>query len=294
MKQLSLDFPAEQSDSAPRSKRRREWLPKAQPFLKWAGGKRALLPELRKRVGKFPGRYFEAFLGGAALFFELAPRKAVLSDVNLRLVRCYRALRDDVEGLIGLLTEHAQQHCKEHYYAVRALDVDRCSDVELAAWLIYLNHTCFNGLYRVNKSNRFNVPMGRYVNPTICNAPLLRACSTALKHCEIEHLDFQSLSERPRAGDVVYFDPPYVPLSASSSFTSYSQEGFTDADQVRLRDTALELKRRGVRVILSNAWAPRVLELYAPPAFRVSQVMVPRMVNSKASGRAPVPEALIV
>jgi DNA adenine methylase len=264
----------------------------ARPFLKWAGGKRQLLTELLHHTPRNLRRYHEPFLGGGALFFALKPARAVLSDVNLRLIRTYRGVKSDVEGVIELLEGYRERHSSEFFYELREVDIDRGSDAEVAAWFIYLNKTGFNGLYRVNRDNRFNVPFGRYARPAICDSVTLRACARALKGAEILHIDFEQAVERAERGDFVYFDPPYAPLSATASFTSYTSGGFDAAAQERLRDTARKLKRRGVRVLLSNSDMPLVRELYKS-GFKVEEVSALRPVNSKASKRGAVTELLI-
>lgn len=260
------------------------------PFLKWVGGKRQLLPELVSRLPKRFGVYHEPFIGGGALFFHLQPDLACIADVNLRLVRTYRAIRDRVDDVIDVLREYP--HDKEFYLELRARDIDVCDDVEVAAWFIYLNRTGFNGLYRVNRRNGFNVPFGKYKRPTICDEPLLRACSEILSGAAILHQPFDCVLEQARAGDFVYFDPPYVPVSRTSSFTSYAKNGFSLADQARLRDVALELKRRGVKVMLSNSAAPIVHELYAE-GFEREVIQAKRSINCKGKGRGKVGELLI-
>jgi len=262
----------------------------ARPFLKWAGGKRQLLPSLLRHAPENPRRYFEPFVGGGALFFALRPRKAVLADVNKRLIRAYKGVRNDVDRVIRLLKRYP--HDSEFFYAFRDAKIDDGTDAEVAAWFIYLNKTGFNGLYRVNRANRFNVPFGRYVDPTICNEPVLRACSAALANADLRVEDFESVVQKAKRGDFVYFDPPYVPLSATSSFTSYTSGGFGDAEQRRLRDTARRLKERGVHILLSNSSAQSVRELYAE-GFDITEVSATRVVNSKATGRGAVVELLI-
>lgn len=264
--------------------------PTAHPFLKWAGGKRQLLARLQARMPQRIGRYFEPFVGGGALFFALNPDDAVLSDGNVRLVRTYWAIRNSVEDVIARLRNYP--HDKDFFMRLRVMDIDACPDAEVAAWLIYLNRTAFNGLYRVNSRGGFNVPFGRYKNPTICDADNLRACSRALRHARILHKDFEAAVADARTGDFVYLDPPYVPLNATSDFTSYTQEGFGDADQVRLRDVALRLKASGVHVLLSNSGAPRVRELYAH-GFEIEEVAATRSINSVAKRRGAVTEFLI-
>lgn len=262
----------------------------AKPFIKWVGGKRQLLPELLQRVPGSYGRYFEPFVGGGALFFEMQPRAAALTDVNARLIRTYRGVRNSVEEVIALLDTYP--HSEEFFYGLRSAPIDAATDVEVAAWFIYLNRTCFNGLYRVNRKNGFNVPYGRHANPTICDAETLLACSAALQGASLEAADFEQAVADAQPGDLVYFDPPYVPLTVTSSFTSYTADGFGSADQQRLRRVALELKHRGVHVLLSNSSAQMVRELYAEH-FVVHEVDARRSVNSKGSGRGSVKELLM-
>jgi len=260
------------------------------PFIRWVGGKRQLLPELRARVPQSFGHYFEPFIGGGALFFNLSPLCATLADVNERLVRAYKGVRNDVEHVIELL--HEYPHDSAFYYSLRTVDIDARTDAEVAAWLIYLGKVGFNGLYRVNKSGGHNVPFGRHKNPTICDVETLRACSAALKPVELLVADFAASVAEAQAGDLVYFDPPYAPLSATSSFTAYTASGFGPDEQRRLRNVALELKQRGAHVLLSNSSAPLIRDLYAN-GFHVEEVGARRSVNSKASGRGQVKELLI-
>lgn len=260
------------------------------PFLKWAGGKRQLLRELIRHVPKGCSRYFEPFVGGGALFFQLQPRKAVLADVNRRLIRTYKGVRDDVEDIIRLLKTYPHQ--KKFFYELRQVDVDKRTNAEVAAWFIYLNRTGFNGLYRVNRKNRFNVPFGRYENPTICDEETLRACSRALAGTKLLVSDFEAVTAGAKRGDFVYFDPPYMPLSVTSSFTSYTSTGFGREEQTRLRDVALALKERGVSVLLSNSSTPFVRDLYRD-GFQLVEVSATRLVNSKVSGRGAIAELVI-
>jgi len=259
------------------------------PFLKWVGGKRQLLPVLLPHVPRRFDTYHEPFVGGGALFFALRPTRAVLSDNNALLVRTWRGVRDHVEDVIRLLKSYP--HDKQFFLEMRERDIDAASDVEVAAWFIYLNKTAFNGLYRVNSKNKYNVPFGRYVNPAICDAPNLRACSRALLGVSIEHEDFEAVLGRAKPGDFVYFDPPYVPLSATSDFTSYTAEGFSADDQKRLRDVARELKASGVHVLLSNSSAGFVRDLYE--GFQMEEVLATRHVNCQSDGRGPVVELVI-
>ena len=270
----------------------------ARPFLKWAGGKRRVLPLLLDKAPRSWNGFHEPFIGGGALFFALAAQKprpagwGHISDQNERLIRTYLSVRDHVEELIGLLKAHAEQHSKDYYYTVRARDIDRETDVEVAAWLIYLNRTGFNGLYRVNKKGGFNVPFGRYKNPTICDEPNLRACSAALQGVGIHCEGFDGVLDRAAKRDLVYFDPPYVPASKTSSFTAYTADGFNLNDQERLRDVARQLKQTGVQVMLSNADVPRVRKLYTP-GFRKHAIEVKRAISANAKKRGAVGELII-
>jgi DNA adenine methylase len=262
-------------------------LPK--PFLKWAGGKRQLLKHLRTFVPRNYDRYFEPFLGGGALFFDLLPKKGVLSDVNPELVDAYIAVRDRVEDLIGALCEH--RHDARHFYAVRKADPGMLSLVDRAARTIFLNKTGFNGLYRVNRSGQFNVPFGRYAKPKICDADNLRACSAALANVELSVGDFADAVAGAKKGDFVYFDPPYVPLSRTATFTSYAAGGFGPDAQVRLSEVFGQLSDRKVSVLLSNSDVPAIRRLYA--AHRIHLVRAARAINSNASRRGPVSEVVI-
>jgi DNA adenine methylase len=249
-----------------------------------------LLPQIVEAMPATYGTYHEPFLGGGALFFSLEPRQASLSDTNERLVRTWRCVRDQPGELIAALGECP--HEEVFFQSQRERDIDAESDLAVATWMIYLNRTAYNGLYRVNAKGRFNVPFGRYDNPTICDAMRIRRCAEALRGVSIEHRDFTAVLDHAVAGDFVYFDPPYVPLSASASFTSYTRSGFTLDDQLRLRDLALALHARGVHVLLSNSSAPKVYELYEE-AFGLREVLVGRAINSRADGRGKVAELLI-
>ncbi len=262
----------------------------ARPFVKWVGGKRQLLDRIMRYVPDRFGTYHEPFVGGGALFFHLQPRSAILADSNERLIRTYRGIRDEPERVIELLRGYP--HEKSFFLEMRTVDIDAAeSDAIVAAWFIYLNKTAYNGLYRVNRSNLFNVPFGDQKNPNICDADNIRACSRALKGAKLEIGDFEAVLERAEAGDFVYFDPPYVPLSVTSDFTSYTHDGFDMSDQVRLRDVARELKKRKVHVLVSNSSAPAVRELYSD--FEQIEVGARRAINCKANGRGEVAELLI-
>ncbi|MAA77753.1 MAG: hypothetical protein CL916_00720 [Deltaproteobacteria bacterium] len=270
----------------------------AKPFLKWVGGKRRVLPEIFKDMPSHFQHYYEPFIGGGALFFYmrshglLMDNMITISDANLRLIRTYKAIRDDVNGVIERLLVYKERHSKEFFYDLRAVDIDRKrSDADVAAWMIYLNKTGFNGLYRVNKKNKFNTPFGRYTNPKICDIENLRACNHALQGVEIVHAYFDHIHDRVKRDDFVYFDPPYVPLSVTSSFTSYTNDGFGSLEQTILRDLASEIKQRGAFVTLSNSDHPFVRELYT--GFKMRSIQVGRSINSKSTARGKVGELII-
>jgi DNA adenine methylase len=280
--------PAEASRE--RERKREEDGSLGRPFIKWAGGKRQLLPALLGRVPSRWGTYFEPFLGGGAVFFALRPKRAVLADTNARLVRTYRGIRDDVENVIALLKTYP--HDEDFFYRLREVDIDAASDVHVAAWFIYLNKVGYNGLYRVNRGNRFNVPFGRYANPAICDEERLRACNLALQGVDLRIADFRDAVNEAKRGDFVYFDPPYAPVSSTAHFTSYTAAGFGPSDQTRLCELARTLKKRGVRILLSNSGTDSVRDLYAH-GFDVEEVHARRNVNSRGKARGNVPELVI-
>ncbi len=264
-------------------------LPKPHPFLKWVGGKGRLLEQFGSLLPPTFDRYFEPFFGGGALFFSLAPRSAVLSDVNAELVDCYRAVRDEVDDVIAALGAHRYE--KAHFYEVRALDPRSLTLSERAARTIFLNRSGFNGLYRVNRQGRFNVPFGRYTNPTLCDASNLRACSRALEGVELRCGDFAAAVVTAKRGDFVYFDPPYVPVSTTANFTHYAAGRFDWAEQERLAKLFADLSRRGVLVMLSNADTAEVRDLF--DGFRLDRVAASRSVNSNPEKRGKVGEVVV-
>ena len=274
----------------------------ARPFVKWAGGKAKLAPTI---VGSMPAgvrRYVEPFVGAGAVFFALDAERpgtrAVLSDANPDLIEAYTVLRDEPGALSEQLGALQAQYLasdgegrKAAYYAMRSAQPD--SPVGRAARFIFLNKTCYNGLFRVNASGGFNVPHGRYKNPRIHDAALIEECSRALQAAEVRVEDFGSVCAEAEPGDFVYLDPPYHPLSATASFTGYTRADFGQADQVRLRDAFEDLSRRGVAAMLSNSDHPFVRGLYAGLGYGVREVTMSRAINSKGTGRAPVGELLV-
>ena len=271
--------------------RRIEQTVSSTPFLKYVGGKRKLAPQILAWAPETFGTYHEPFVGGGAVFWALGPSRAVLSDDNVELMNAYEAIRDDVHGVICALREH--RYDKDHYYAVRALVPEDMPATLRAARFLFLMRTGFNGLYRVNKAGRFNVPFGLYTNPTICDAENLHACSHALQGVTLLRASYLTVEERAVAGDFVYQDPPYLPLSATSNFTGYTSDGFSLADHERLRDLSLRLADKGVHVVLSQSAAPAMRELYDEARFEVRELQAARNVNCKKEKRAPVTELLI-
>jgi DNA adenine methylase len=264
------------------------------PFLKWAGGKRQLLGHIEALLPERIDTYFEPFLGGAAVFFRLAAgrrfRRAVLADANPELVNCYRAIRDDVDGVIAELRGH--RNSRVLYYRVRRRDPAKLSETARAARLIYLNRCGYNGLYRVNSSGQFNVPFGSYRHPVICDEDRLRTASDALRDVEILCDDFANTLKQVGRRDFVYLDPPYVPLSATASFTAYAKRGFGSDDQERLAAVLRALGTRKVPALLSNSDCKTTRELYGD-FDRIDRVPVRRAINSVGHGRGPVDEILV-
>ncbi len=265
----------------------------ARPFLKWAGGKAQLIPQMEPFFPKDFRTYFEPFLGGGAVFFHLQPEKAMLSDSNPELVNTFTIVRDDPGGLMRALDEHLPQRTEEAYfYKVRATDPSTLSSVERAARTIFLNKTCFNGLYRVNSDGNFNVPWGGYKNPTLYDRENLPATSALLRGKNIVLADYQKVCARVKIGDFVYLDPPYHPLSETSKFTSYTKEDFGNREQRKLAETYRRLDKRGVLVMLSNSATPLVKTLY--DGFRIEALKAKRAINSKGTARGAIDELLVM
>lgn len=275
----------------------------ARPFLKWAGGKGKLAPRILAVAPPEFGRYHEPFVGAGAIYFAFEdarrlPGGALLSDANGDLIECFRVLRDAPESAIDRLRPLAETYAAAavaeraaFYYEQRAaVPADPVSRV---ARFIFLNRTCYNGLYRVNSRGGFNVPHGRYVQPRILDADILWACSKALQGAELFVRDFETACLAASPGDFVYLDPPYQPLTQTSRFTSYTQADFGATEQQRLRDAFDDLTRRGVYALLSNSEHPAIRDLYGGRGYQFEQVEMSRAINSRGSARSPIPELLI-
>jgi len=270
-----------------------QWVPR--PFLKWAGGKTQLSGELDKLTPCHFNCYHEPFIGGGAFFFKLYREHkiytAYLSDLNIELIDAYTAVRDQVEAIIQILAGYP--HSKSFYYGLRAQDPWAMDKSSRTARMIYLNKTGYNGLYRVSKQGKFNVPFGRYKKPGYCDETNLRAVSQALQNVELSSASFEKVLEKAVPGDFVYFDPPYVPVSKTANFTAYHANGFTENDQIKLRDVCIELTQRSVKVMLSNSATDRVRTLYSTLDFFITEVQASRAINSNGKGRGKLAELIV-
>lgn len=263
---------------------------RARPFVKWAGGKGKVIEVLKASMPSKFNAYHEPFLGGGALFFATAPSKAFLSDLNEELINAYLVVRDHCEALIESLRKHKNE--RAYYYMMRAMDPSTLDPVERASRFIYLNKTCYNGLYRVNRQGKFNVPFGRYKDPQYVDEAQLRLASKALQKASIEVSDFEVVLERAKPFDFVYFDPPYQPISKTSRFTSYTEKAFDEGEQRRLGKVFRELDKRGCFLMLSNSASPLVRELYQ--GFRIEVVTARRFINCRGDRRGAVEEVLVL
>lgn len=269
-----------------------------QPVLKWVGGKRQLLPEIRERLPETFSTYYEPFVGGGAVLFDTMPKKAVVNDFNEELINMYQIIKTDVEELLELLEVHKEMNTSEYFYEIRALDREphyetEVSNVEKAARLIFLNKTCFNGLYRVNASGFFNTPYGKYKNPNIVNTKGIMALHNYFNNADIKFKsgDFEDAVKYIRKGSFVYFDPPYAPLTPTSNYTGYTAGGFGKEDQIRLRKLCDKLDKRGVKFLLSNSNVPFIQEQYSD--YIIDVVGAKRAINSNGKKRGEVEEVLI-
>jgi DNA adenine methylase len=265
------------------------------PFLKWVGGKRQLMSEIEPLMPSNISTYYEPFIGGGAVFLNQQPKKAVINDYNAELINVYKVVRDNVDELIEDLAKHKNE--SDYFYSIRVQDreegFDELSELKRASRVIYLNKTCFNGLYRVNSSGEFNTPFGRYKSPNIVNETVLRAVSHYLNNNDIQLLsgDFEDALKGIRKGAFVYLDPPYDPVSKSSNFTGYIEGGFGSEQQERLRDVCIKLNKKGVNFLLSNSATPFIKDLYKD--FEMIEVDAKRHINSVASKRGAVSEVLV-
>ncbi len=273
------------------------------PVLKWVGGKRQILGEIKRYIPKTFETYYEPFLGGGAVLFELQPKNASVNDINSELMNVYVVIRDNVEDLIESLKQHGKAYkhnkkAKEYFYKIRELDrdkeiYDKLTSIEKAARVIFLNKTCYNGLFRVNRAGQFNTPFGYHKNPSIVNAQTLRAVSDYFNSADIRFScdDFETALEDATEGDFVYLDPPYDPVSDTASFTGYDRGGFDKSEQARLGQVCHKLNEKGVKFVLSNSATDFIMDLYKDYIIEVIQAR--RVVNSRADRRGDVDEVMV-
>lgn len=265
-------------------------------FVKWAGGKKQLIEQFKPFFPKEIKKYHEPFVGGGAIAFYLLKthpeiEKIYLSDINEELITTYYVIKNHLEELITLLKEYKKKHNKEFYYKIRSQDVKTLTKVQIATRFIYLNKTCFNGLYRVNSKGGFNVPIGSYTNPLICPEEDLREISKLLQKDDTKVRQFYEVLKDAKKGDFIYFDPPYYPINKTSSFTTYTKEQFLDKEQKHLSEVFKELDKRGCKVMLSNNDVPFIRELYK--GFHINLVKAKRMINCDATKRGKINELVI-
>lgn len=266
------------------------------PVVKWAGGKRQLIDEISKYIPNRITTYYEPFLGGAAILFHLQPQKAIVNDINSELINVYEVIKNDVEGLIKDLTKHRNE--EDYFYEIRELDRDnvkynQLTPIERASRILYLNKTCYNGLFRVNKAGEFNAPFGNYKSPNIVNEVTLRAVSNYFNKSNITFLnvDFEEAVKGIRKGSFVYLDPPYDPVSGTANFTGYDRGGFNREEQVRLKKLCDKLNQRGVKFLLSNSATEFIMDLYKD--YYIEIIHAKRLINSKADFRGEIDEVLV-
>ena len=268
------------------------------PILKWVGGKRQLLDVIVPLVPKKISTYVEPFIGGGALFFNLQPKKAIINDMNVELINIYNVVKNNPQELINKLKEHEELNTTEYFYSIRGLDrfdsYDELSSLDKAARIIYLNKTCYNGLFRVNQAGQFNSPYGKYKNPNIVNQPAILAMSHYFNTNEIAMLsgDYKECLKGLRKGSFVYLDPPYMPLSTSSSFTGYTENGFDTAQQKELKEECDKLNSKGIKFMLSNSDHPYLRELYKD--YEIITVKAKRSINSVGNKRGEINEILVI
>lgn len=268
------------------------------PILKWVGGKRQLLNEIIPMIPNSYTTYVEPFIGGGAVLFDLQPKKAIINDYNSELINVYIVIRDYPDELIRELQFHKDNNTSEHFYAVREYDRNaevfaQMTAVQKAARIIYLNKTCFNGLYRVNSAGQFNSPYGKYKNPNIVNEPVIRAMSKYFNENKIiiKNEDFKETLKGLRRGAFVYLDPPYMPISSSSSFTGYTENGFDADKQKELKEVCDKLHEKGIRFLQSNSDCDFIRNLYKE--YHIKTIKAKRSINSKGNSRGEINEVLI-
>jgi len=267
------------------------------PIVKWAGGKRQLLAEIMPLISKNCSTYVEPFIGGGAVFFELQPKKAIINDYNAELINVYLIIKNNSNELISELEIHERNNKEDYFYELRAADRSPeyadMTNIQRAARIIYLNKTCYNGLYRVNAAGQFNSPYGKYKNPNIVNATIIRAMSNYLNKAkvDIKQGDYREALKGLRKGAFVYLDPPYMPISTSSSFTGYTESGFSYDEQVALKQQCDKLREKGISFLQSNSDCPEIRELYRE--YEIKTVQAKRSINSKANKRGEISEVLI-
>lgn len=270
------------------------------PVLKWVGGKRQLISEIDSLIPKSISTYVEPFVGGGAVLFHLQPKKAIINDFNKELMNVYQVIKDNPDGLLEVLKKHKELNSEDYFYKIRSLDrgddYENLSNEERAGRIIYLNKTCYNGLFRVNRAGFFNTPYGKYKNPSIVNEVTIKAMSKYFNSANIKFLtgDYKEALKGLRRGSFVYFDPPYMPISSSSNFTGYTEIGFDYEKQVELRDECLKLHNKGIKFIQSNSYTPEILEMYSDSSvFNIKIVQAKRNINSQSDKRGEISEVLI-
>lgn len=267
------------------------------PVVKWVGGKRQIIDQIIRRVPDTYCTYYEPFLGGGAVLFKLQPVKVVASDINIELINLYQVIKNNVEELINDLKRHKNE--EEYYYMIRGLDrnknkYNKLTPVQRASRIIFLNKTCFNGLFRVNKAGEFNTPFGSYKNPNIVNEAVLRAVSVYFNRAEVTltSRDFEEVLAKARKGDFAYLDPPYDPVSKTAYFTDYNKGGFDSSEQIRLKTVCDKLDRKGVKFLLSNSATAFIKDLYRD--YHIEVIQAKRPINSRADKRGAIDEVLVM
>lgn len=270
---------------------------KLTPILKWVGGKKQLLSEITPLIPKKITTYVEPFIGGGAVLFNLQPKKAIINDLNKELINTYKVVKESPRELLELLKIHDKNNCEDYFYEIRALDrtnnFENINNIEKAARVIYLNKTCFNGLYRVNKAGLFNSPYGKYKNPNIINESAILAMSDYFNNNNIKIIqgDYKNALKGLKKNTFVYFDPPYMPISTSSSFTNYTKTSFNEKEQIELKKECDKLDNKGIKFMLSNSDHPLIRELYKD--FDIKIVKAKRSINSKGNSRGKINEILV-